>query len=272
MSAITFTETAPPPPSPTVGRRKLLRAASQKVIDQNSAVHAVFAILGAAHATLGMAGPDADLTEVRENMDKLAAALGKRTRLSYKLDGFMSESFKEQTLDPQIMLYNDDPWGSKVPGKGQSLLWAAQTGKTLRVIELVGQAHGMNPNVKMERDAGGQGPLHVACMRGHQEVVDLLLAAGADMKSKDVWGYTPLHCAARWGHEGVVVRLLRHGANVHARTQSQHFTPAQLAQKFDDNELAETSGSTRASDNKTHKQRKQEVLAMLAQWAEAETV
>ena len=43
---------------------------------------------------------------------------------------------------------------------------------------------------------GGLHPLHNACSFGHEDVVGLLLEAGADPNTRDNWNYTPLHEAA----------------------------------------------------------------------------
>jgi len=41
--------------------------------------------------------------------------------------------------------------------------------------------------------------LHNACSFGHEDVVGLLLEAGADPNTRDNWNYTPLHEAATKG-------------------------------------------------------------------------
>lgn len=38
--------------------------------------------------------------------------------------------------------------------------------------------------------------MHNACSFGHEDVVALLLEAGADPNTRDNWNYTPLHEAA----------------------------------------------------------------------------
>lgn len=65
----------------------------------------------------------------------------------------------------------------------------------------------------------GRTALHVACLRGSVECVELLLAAGANtaVNVPDIYfGVTPLHCAARYntsGHTQCVAALLAAGAN-----------------------------------------------------------
>jgi ankyrin repeat protein len=54
-----------------------------------------------------------------------------------------------------------------------------------------------NPgSVLSKDDKYGLTPLHLAALRGHQEVAELLLARKAEVNAKDKLGLTPLHMAA----------------------------------------------------------------------------
>lgn len=64
-----------------------------------------------------------------------------------------------------------------------------------------------------ERDEYRRTPLHVAVMSGHEKMVDLLIAGGADLKLKRS-NESAVHLAARGGHDGVVALLLRKGLDV----------------------------------------------------------
>ena len=59
----------------------------------------------------------------------------------------------------------------------------------------------------------GDTPLHVAAVRGDTDIVNLLVATGADPNAKGEHGYTPLHEAAAQGHPATVDALLKLGAN-----------------------------------------------------------
>lgn len=70
-----------------------------------------------------------------------------------------------------------------------------------------------------ERSAhGGETPLMRAAARGHEEVVRVLLDAGADACARRGDGFTPLILAVFFGHERVVRLLIERGADAHART------------------------------------------------------
>jgi len=60
------------------------------------------------------------------------------------------------------------------------------------------------------RDGEGRGALHQAAFAGHREIVEAVLAAGADAAAVDVHGRTPLLEAARGGALAVIERLLEH--------------------------------------------------------------
>ena len=62
----------------------------------------------------------------------------------------------------------------------------------------------------------GSTPLHIAATK---EVVELLIAKGADVNAKDKYDMTPLHPAAGRGHKEVVELLIAGGADVNARDE-----------------------------------------------------
>ena len=78
---------------------------------------------------------------------------------------------------------------------------------------------GHNDMVKLLIDAGAdpkkedvhnfnQTPVHMAAKQGHTDVVKLLIDAGADPSKEDCLHQTPLSLAAAWGHTDVVKLLI----------------------------------------------------------------
>ncbi|HJM68964.1 MAG TPA: ankyrin repeat domain-containing protein [Candidatus Babeliales bacterium] len=61
-------------------------------------------------------------------------------------------------------------------------------------------------------------PLIEATIKGNLEMVEVLLEAGADVNKENRFGFTPLMEAADWGHLGIVKVLLEAGALVDSET------------------------------------------------------
>lgn len=80
--------------------------------------------------------------------------------------------------------------------------------------------------------------LHQAARHGWLDVVQRLLALGADVNARNRWGLTPLHYAARFGHAGVAACLLDAGADVDARASGGQ-TPLDWAVVFGRREVAD---------------------------------
>ena len=90
-----------------------------------------------------------------------------------------------------------------------SLLEACSEGNVVKVKILL--AAGADPGV---RDVHSERtPLHRAARHGHADVVNTLLAAGADRECRDDTQRTPLHYAAYCGRAEVVNSLLAAGAD-----------------------------------------------------------
>ena len=78
-------------------------------------------------------------------------------------------------------------------------------------------------------DAAMCTPLHCAAWKGHNDVVDVLLEAGANHIALTESGWTPLHTAAFRGHEGVTRALLGAGVDPMQR-DLMGYTPFELAE------------------------------------------
>src|SRR3989338_7852604 len=81
-------------------------------------------------------------------------------------------------------------------------------------------------------------PLHAACHRGHHQVVEMLLAAGANKDTPDKNGSTPLYVACWNGHHRVVEMLLVSGATKETPAKSGQ-TPLSAACEYGHHQFVE---------------------------------
>ena len=116
------------------------------------------------------------------------------------------------------------------------LHWTAFTGPQ-DVVEFL-LAKGANVNAKDEFNST---PLQYAAVNGHKELVVLLLAKGAKVNATDNWGSTPLHAAARQGHLEIIKLLITKGADIYAKTNKGE-TVISLANKKGHTEIVELLG------------------------------
>ncbi|OQV17960.1 Ankyrin repeat and MYND domain-containing protein 2 [Hypsibius exemplaris] len=95
----------------------------------------------------------------------------------------------------------------------EKLIRCSETGKIDEIRVLL-----KNKKLKVDcLDDSGTTPLEHACYKGNLELVELLLAAGANVNNNmQTQGYTPLMFAALAGKLDVVKTLLQHGARTSA--------------------------------------------------------
>jgi ankyrin repeat protein len=90
---------------------------------------------------------------------------------------------------------------------------AAQRGDHAEMASLIRR----RADVDRPHRGTGRTPLAVACHCGHSDVVELLIAEGAKIHSKDKRNLSPLHLAAANGHCHVMATVLDRDADINAR-------------------------------------------------------
>ena len=113
---------------------------------------------------------------------------------------------------------------NQAQGDGMTALhWAARNRDASLARFLIGAGADLGAGTRI----GAYTPLHLAAQAGAGEVVEMLLAAGADPRTatKGTGGARPLHFAARAGDERVVAALLAAGADPNAAETTWGQTP-----------------------------------------------
>lgn len=103
-----------------------------------------------------------------------------------------------------------------MPDPAKEIIKAAKNGQAAKLRDLLAG----DPALIDARDTDGSTPLHCAAWKGQQEVVALLIKAGADVNAhnnNDHWGTTPLHAAAHANQAAIAQLLIDHGADLNAK-------------------------------------------------------
>ena len=105
------------------------------------------------------------------------------------------------------------------PSEAELALMDAARGGDIQAVK-----HHLAAGVDVNVIYKGQTPLHLAATfrtpsigNQRKEIVELLIAAGADVNAKADNGSTPLHKAASGGHKEIVELLIAKGADVNVK-------------------------------------------------------
>ena len=105
-------------------------------------------------------------------------------------------------------------------------------------IEAVKQQLANGTDVNAQNGPVGRTPLHEAALRGHKEVVELVIDKDADVNAKNWEGGTPLHYAALTGRKEIAELLIDNGADVNAKDDDGS-TPLRYAVGWGHKEIVE---------------------------------
>jgi len=101
-----------------------------------------------------------------------------------------------------------------IPVLAEEIHDAAQQGDLAKIKRLLEKS----PELLKSRSENEKTPLHFAAQGGHKDIVELLIAKGADVNAKNVAKETPLHYAAALAHKEVVDLLISKEAVLNSET------------------------------------------------------
>lgn len=111
----------------------------------------------------------------------------------------------------------------KKPSFRLSLVEAVKENHIITVKALL--AAGADVNA---RDEFGETLLHVAAVRGYEEMSSMLIAEGARVDARDERGLTPMHAAAWGGHKAVLALFINRDADINVESAGG-MTPLHMA-------------------------------------------
>lgn len=95
----------------------------------------------------------------------------------------------------------------------------------------------------------GKSALHIAALKGNEELVRMLCDWGADVDLPDGEGNTPLHYASAWGHIPVVQLLIERGCQYTARN-NENYTASDYAYTYGTRETLQDAARMQYELNK----------------------
>ncbi|KAJ6628756.1 ankyrin repeat-containing domain protein [Mycena sp. CBHHK59/15] len=105
------------------------------------------------------------------------------------------------------------------------------------------------PDILDWSNVHGKTALHIAALKGHEELVRMLCDFGADVDLSDNKGNTPLHYASSWGHSPVVQLLIERGCQ-YAAKNNEGFTASDYAYSFSTKDTLQDTARLQFENNK----------------------
>ncbi|KAI9466870.1 ankyrin [Lactarius psammicola] len=98
-------------------------------------------------------------------------------------------------------------------------------------------------------DSSGRTALHVAALKGNEELVRMLCDLGADFDLSDNQGNTPLHHASAWGHIPIVQLLIERGCQFAAKN-NRGYSPSDYAYSYSVRDTLESTARAQVEHNR----------------------
>lgn len=98
-------------------------------------------------------------------------------------------------------------------------------------------------------DSSGRTALHVAALKGNEELVRMLCDLGADFDLSDNQGNTPLHHASAWGHIPIVQLLIERGCQFTAKN-NHGYSPSDYAYSYSVRDTLESTARAQVEHNR----------------------
>ncbi|KAF7288299.1 ANK-REP-REGION domain-containing protein [Mycena chlorophos] len=105
------------------------------------------------------------------------------------------------------------------------------------------------PDILDWSNVHGKTALHMASLKGHEELVRMLCDFGADVDLSDNKGNTPLHYASSWGHIPIVQLLIERGC-VYTAKNNEGFSALDYAYSFTTKDTLQDTARLQFENNK----------------------
>jgi ankyrin repeat protein len=183
---------------------------------RNVKISILFIILVAAISLTGVAGPsDPTIYQAQKNLKELGYDPGSPDGIWGKKTASAIKRFQLDNGLPVTGILDAQTRAkliSEKPPSQVSFIEAIKNDDPTTVKALI--TAGADVNAK---DKSGETPLHIAAVRGYNEITSLLINEGANINTRNKYGLTPLHAAAWSDHKETVELLIANGANINAK-------------------------------------------------------
>ncbi|EGC39798.1 hypothetical protein DICPUDRAFT_44993 [Dictyostelium purpureum] len=95
-------------------------------------------------------------------------------------------------------------------------------------------------DINMTEYDKGTTPIHIACARGHKQVLELLVQRGCDVNVQDNRGWTPLHSLVTGRYDILALWLIRQGSKIDLKDKNG-FSAIDMAQGWFQQEMRDVS-------------------------------